>query len=159
MRKIINPYDKIDNHYCFACSKHNPIGLKLEFIEDGEFVISKWIPKKEFTGFHNVLHGGIQAVLMDEVAAWCVQIKHKTSGVTSKLETRYKKPIYIDGGEITLKSRITNVKRNLVTVLVELFDNNGDLCSESEAQYFTFSQKVAQEKLFYPDYNSFFEEN
>lgn len=157
MRKIVNPYDKIDGHYCFACSKHNPIGLQLNFFEDGDDIISKWIPKKEYTGFHNVLHGGIQAVLMDEVAAWCVQIKHKTSGLTTKLETRYKKPIYIDGGEITLKSRITNIKRNLVTIKVELFDHEGNLCSESEVQYFTFSQKVAKEKLFYPEYNSFFE--
>lgn len=159
MRKISNPYDKIENHYCFACSKHNPIGLKLKFIEDGDYVISKWIPKKEYTGFHNVLHGGIQAVLMDEVAAWCVQIKHKTSGVTSKLETRYKKPIYINGGELTIKSHISSVKRNIVNVVVELFDNNAQLCSESNVQYFTFPQEVAKAKLLYPEYIAFFEED
>lgn len=158
MRKILNPYDQIDGHYCFACSKHNPIGLKLEFLEEGDEVISKWLPKKEYTGFHNVLHGGIQAVLMDEVAAWCIQIKYKTSGLTSKLETRYRKPVYIDGGEITLRSRITSVKKNIVTVAVELFNNKRQLCSESKVQYFTFPQKVAQENLYYPEYNSFFEE-
>ncbi len=157
MRKINNPYDKIDNHFCFACSKHNPIGLKLEFLEDGDYILCKWIPKKEYSGFHNVLHGGIQAVLMDEVAAWCVQIKYKTSGVTSKLETRYKRPIYIDGGEVILKSRIKEIKRNIVTVIVELFNSKGELCSESDVQYFTFPQKVAQENLHYPDYDSFFE--
>ena len=156
MRKIHNPYDQVEGHYCFACSKKNPIGLKLEFYEDGDDVISKWTPQNEYTGFYNVLHGGIQTVLMDEVAAWCVQIKHKTAGVTTKLEARYKKPVYIDKGEITLKSRILDVKRNIVNVKVELFDSDGQLCAEGDVQYYTFSQKVAQEKLHYPNYNSFF---
>ncbi len=155
MRKINNPYDKIDEHYCFACSKKNPIGLKLDFFEDGDEVISKWIPQKEYTGFHNVIHGGIQAVLLDEIAAWCVQIKHKTSGVTSKMQTRFVKPVYIDKGEITLRSKISSITKNLVTIEVKLFDSENVLCSESEVQYFTFPQSIAKEKLHYPEYNSF----
>ncbi len=157
MRKILNPYDKVDGHYCFACSKNNPIGLKLEFFEDGDEIVSRWLPQKEFTGFYNVLHGGVQTVLMDEVAAWCVQIKHKTAGLTSKLEARYKKPVYINKGEIILRSRIVNVKKNIVIVFVELYDSEGQLCSEGEVQYFTFPQKVAKEKFYYPEYKSFFE--
>lgn len=159
MRKINNPYDSIDEHFCFACSKKNPIGLQLEFYEDGDEIIAFWNPSKEYTGFYNVLHGGIQSVLMDEIAAWCVQIKQKTAGVTSKLETRYKKPVYIDKGEIQLRSKITEIKRNLVTVRVQLLNAENELCSEGEVQYYTFPQKIAQEKLHFPDYSEFFNED
>jgi len=71
MRKIRNPYaetGKTDNQ-CFGCSPNNPIGLHLEFWEKGEEVIAKWIPRKSLQGFRDVLHGGIQATLLDELAS------------------------------------------------------------------------------------------
>lgn len=157
MKKIFNPYDRLEEHYCFACSKKNPNGLKLEFYEDGDEIITKWIPKKEYSGFHNVLHGGIQCVLMDEIAAWCVQIRYQTSGVTSKIECTYKKPVFINEREVILRSKITNVKKNIVTVTVKLFNAKGLLCSEGKVQYFTFPLEVAKYKFNYPDYRLFFE--
>lgn len=159
MRKIYNPYDKLKDHTCFACSKKNPIGLKLEFYEDGEEIVADWNPSKEYSGFYNVLHGGIQSVLIDEIGAWCIQIKHKTAGVTAKLETRYKRPVKIDKGNIKLRARITETKRNLVTVYARLFDAGQNLCAEGEAQYFTFPQQYAKEKLYYPEYSEFFNES
>ncbi len=158
MQKIYNAYNDIDGHYCFACSKSNPIGLKMEFYEDGDEIISKWQPGKQYSGFYNILHGGIQAVLIDEIAAWCVQIKQKTSGVTTTLKNRYKKPVYIDKGEITLRAKITDAKRNLLTIEVKLFDSDGILCTESELQFFAFPPKIAEEKFYYPGYESFFKE-
>ena len=41
----------------------------------------------------DTLHGGIQAVLLDEICAWVVLRKLQTTGVTSKMETRYMKPV------------------------------------------------------------------
>lgn len=43
-RKILNPYNKIPQHECFACSDHNPIGLKLKFYEEDEYVKANWKP-------------------------------------------------------------------------------------------------------------------
>ncbi len=158
-RKILNPYNKMDGHYCFACSDKNPFGLKLEFYEEGEELVCKWLPKKEFMGFENILHGGIQTTLIDEIGAWCVQIKHKTSGVTVKLENRFKRAVYCDKGAITLRAKIAKVLRNIVYVHVILLDADDIECSEAELQFFTVQQKVAKEKFHYPDYNSFFESN
>lgn len=158
LRKVVNPYDNIEGHYCFACSKKNPFGLKLDFFEEGEDLVSVWNPRTEFTGFHNVLHGGIQATLIDEIAAWCIQIKHKTVGVTAKLEMRYKKPVYCDKGALILRAKIVDIKRNIVKVYVRLYDAEKVLCSEADLQFYTFSQEIAQQKFYYPDYNLFFEE-
>ena len=47
MKKIKNPWiDLTDKGYnCFACAPSNPCGLKMEFYEDGDDIVSLW--KKE----------------------------------------------------------------------------------------------------------------
>ena len=44
----------------------------MEFYEDGDEVVSIWKPRPEYQGWIDTLHGGIQAVLMDEICAWVV---------------------------------------------------------------------------------------
>ncbi len=77
MKKIRNPYVDLKGYNCFGCSPNNIQGLHMHFEEHGEKIISEWTPKMQFQGYKNVLHGGIQATLMDEIASWCVQIKQK----------------------------------------------------------------------------------
>ena len=158
MKKVIvNPYDRIKGHKCFACSKHNLNGLRMTFYEEDDCVVSEWQPQPEFQGYHNILHGGIQATLMDEISSWCVQIRLKTAGVTSRLETKYKRPVYCDKGMIKLKAKIQEVYKNIAKIHVQLFDSEGRLCSESFAKFIVFPKKIAANKFYYPDYESFFE--
>ncbi len=96
-KKVIrNPYTTQEGHNCFACSPNNHLGLKMQFFEEREYVISEWQPSDQFAGYKNVLHGGIQATVLDEIASWCVQIKLKTAGVTANMNLRYKKPVLVD---------------------------------------------------------------
>ena len=64
MKKIINPWNDKEGHNCFGCSKHNDSGVKMDFYEDGDEVVSVWKPQPQFQGWVNTLHGGIQAVLL-----------------------------------------------------------------------------------------------
>ena len=109
MKKIKNPFNKIPDYNCFGCSPNNQLGLKMEFFEDGEEIVSFWKPVKHFNGYINVLHGGIQSSLIDEIAYWTVLIKLKTSGVTARLDVRLKKPLYMDKGKIMLRSKLVEV--------------------------------------------------
>ncbi len=129
----------------------------MSFYEEDGFVVSEWLPKPEFQGYHNVLHGGIQATLMDEISSWCVQLKLKTAGVTSRLEAKYKRPVYCDKGKIKLKAKIKEVNKNIATVHVQLFNAEEKLCSESIAKFIVFPREIAENKFYYPDYESFFE--
>ena len=72
MKKISNGYVSLKDYNCFGCSPNNGNGLRLHFYSEGDFVISKWTPTHDFEGYHNVLHGGIQATLLDEIANWSV---------------------------------------------------------------------------------------
>ena len=84
MRKISNPFEGKQGYNCFGCCKDNPIGAHMDFYEDGDDIVSFWKPDGNYQGWVNVLHGGIQATLMDEIAGWVVFRKLQLMGVTSK---------------------------------------------------------------------------
>lgn len=156
MKKIKNPYADNKDYNCFGCSPYNEAGLKMEFWEDGEDIVCKWKPKSHTTGFKNVLHGGIQSVLMDEIASWVVFIKLETAGVTSKLEVKYKRPVLADKGEIVLRARLKQMLRNIAQIEVELFNAESVLCSTGNVFYHTFKKEEAKKKFDYPEYQEFF---
>ncbi len=156
MRKILNPYPKYPGYNCFGCSPKNENGLKMEFSEDGDTIICDWKPVDFLQGYYNVLHGGIQATLMDEIGSWYIQVKLKTAGVTSSMNVRYLKPVSMVKGNINLRASMIKMRRNLVDILVELYDSDKQLCAKADITYFTFSQEVAKKELHYPDFEEFF---
>lgn len=96
LRKIKNPWLHKPGYNCICCSPTNPLGLHLEFWEDGEDIITHWKPSSHYQGWLNTLHGGIQSMLLDEVAGWVVtrklQTKEEMGFVGCELEeTEYEK--------------------------------------------------------------------
>ena len=155
-RDIKNPYEKMEGYNCFGCSPDNKLGLQLKFTEEGDWLVSKWVPKNHFSGYQKMLHGGIQATLMDEIGSWIVQVKLKTAGVTAKLEVKYIKPVSVEEKELTLKARIEKHVRNLAYISVELRNGKNELCSTSSMIYFLFPPEVAKNDFSYPGPDSFF---
>jgi len=88
MIKIKNPYESLPGYCCFGCCKGNHNGLKLDFWYDDQTneVITKWNPMDYLQGYFNVLHGGIQATILDELGSWAVNVILKTGGVTSQIK-------------------------------------------------------------------------
>ena len=143
---------------CFGCSPFNEIGLQLQFWEDGEELLAKWKPQKSLEGWTGMLHGGIQASLVDELAGWIVLVKMKTSGVTAGLNVRYLKPVFISKGEITVKGRLLSIENRCATIQCSLFDGADEECATAEITYFCFPEKIAQAKYHYPGIDAFYEE-
>ncbi len=160
MIKIRNPFvektSSRNEYNCFGCSPFNEIGLQLEFWEDGDELVAKWQPRKSLEGWSNVVHGGIQAALLDELAGWIVLIKMKTSGVTSQLNVRYMKPVNISKGEITVRGKVVSGDKKLATIVASLFDGEGTECAAAEAIYFCFPENVAKAKYHYPGIQAFY---
>ena len=44
MIKLRNPYSEYKEYNCFGCSPTNPLGLRMEFHEQGEEIVSTWTP-------------------------------------------------------------------------------------------------------------------
>ena len=149
MKKIINPWvDLIDEGYnCFACAPNNPYGLKMEFWEDGDDIVSYWTPGDNYQGWLKTLHGGIQATLIDEMGGWVVARKLQTSGMTTNLNVRYRRPIST-GENVTIeaRARIREQKKMFAIIDVTL-SVKGRVCSEAELTYYCFSKEKATEEF------------
>jgi uncharacterized protein (TIGR00369 family) len=157
MKKLSNPFASLEGYNCFGCSPDNPLGLKLKFFEDGEELVSEWDPENRFQGYHDILHGGIQATLMDEIASWVVYVKLRTAGFTSRADIRYRKSVYVNKGALKIRASVLQMRRNLADIGVRLFDSENVLCAEGTFTYFTYSKEKAREQMFYPGHSSFFE--
>jgi len=148
MKKIINPYDHKPGYNCFGCNPDNPIGLHLQFYEDGEEVVTRWSPSENYAGWVNTLHGGIISTIMDEVASWVIMRRLQTSGVTTRLEVKFRHPVSTKEPEIIVRGKLTASARNYHTVSLTLHDSNGTLCDTGEAVYYAFPQERAREMGF-----------
>lgn len=148
MKKIQNPWLHKAGYKCFGCAPDNASGLRMEFYEDGDEVVSYWNPQTHYQGWFDTMHGGILATMADEAAAWVVFRKLQTTGMTTKLELRYKKPVMTTEGQITVRGRIAEQRRNLVTVGVRIENAQGETCVEANATYFAFDKKMAEEMGF-----------
>ncbi len=130
----------------------------MEFTEQDDEIFCEWIPDTHHQGFYNILHGGIQATLMDEIAAWTVQVKLRTAGVTTKMEVDYIKPVFTNRGHIQLRARIDTIEKRIAVIRVDLYNSDLELCSSANVSYFTYPEGIAGKRLFYPGYEAFFME-
>jgi acyl-coenzyme A thioesterase PaaI-like protein len=152
---IKNPFHKLEGYNCFGCAPDNELGLRMHFRLDGDEVHCDWEPEQHLQGWVGVLHGGIQATLMDEIASWYVFVKLQTAGVTSKMEVRLLKPVKMDKTPFRLRARLQEMKRNIAVIQVELFMCDGTRGAEALMYYYTYPKDIAQEKLFYPGIEHF----
>ena len=160
MKKIKNPWEdpkNIGDYNCFACSPYNQGGLRLEFWEDGEDIITKWNPDKKYEGWVGVLHGGIQATLLDEIGGWVVMLKLKTTGVTSGMNVEYLKPVLVSKGELTIKGRLVEHEGRTAKIDCALYNGDGVECAKAEVNYFVFPEKIAKARYQYPGIEAFYE--
>ena len=160
-RKILNPYltSGRKDYNCFGCSPNNDKGLQLKFELDGDEVTATWNPERWAEGFRNVLHGGIQAALLDEVCSWVVQSLCKTMGVTTSMEVSYRKAVLISEGEITLRARLVEQNSRMAFVEGKLLSGDGTVCATAKCKFFLFPLEKAKAEFDYPGGEAFFEKS
>lgn len=144
MKKIKNPWSGKESYFCFGCASNNEAGLKMEFYEEGETIVSYWTPEAKYQGWIDTLHGGIQVALLDEICGWVVFRKLQTAGVTSKMETRYLRPILTTEPQLTIQAHIRELKRNLAFIDARILNSKGEICTEASCTYYTFSKEKAE---------------
>ena len=152
MKRINNPWTAIPQYNCFGCCPTNPIGTQMRFFEDGEDIISIWKPTQNHQSWMNTLHGGIQATLLDEAAGWLISRKFQTSGMTTNLNIKYKRPIpTTEGTKVEIRAHIREMKRSFALMEASI-TCNGELCSTAELTFYCFSQEKAREEFHFLPY-------
>ena len=156
MRQLTNPFLNNPGYNCFGCNPENPVGLSMEFLEEEERVLSFWQPRPEYQGFSDVLHGGIQATLMDELASWYIFVKLETSGMTESLNVRYHGPVKISGPRLTLTAELQEERKRRADILVKLYQGEEETPkSEGVCTYAIFPSEMARKRLHYPGVEAF----
>ena len=160
IRKISNPYLKSGrkDYNCFGCSPNNDNGLQLKFELEGDEIVARWNPPKWSEGFRNILHGGIQAALLDELCSWVVQSLCRTVGVTVSMEISYRKAVLISDGEITLRGRLKDQSSRMAIVDGRLLSKDGTVCAIATCKFFIFPLEKAMKEFDYPGGEAFFQE-
>lgn len=148
MKKIINPWRDHPKYNCFGCAPNNPLGLHMEFYEDGDDIVSIWQPERDFQGWVDTMHGGVLSTLIDETCGWVVTRKMQTSGFTTSLNIKFRKAISTNEAQLTIRAHIVKQMRNLLFIHAEITNTQGEICTEGEATYFLMNQEKAQEMGF-----------
>ena len=146
MRAIINPWvGKTERYNCFGCCPSNPRGTHMRFYWDGEQVVSVWRADPNFVSWIDTLHGGIQATLLDEICGWVVFYQLQTSGVTAKMEMRYRKPVSTLWPYVRLNARLVEQRHSVAVVHGEILNPDGECCAECTCTYFLISGEKSRE--------------
>jgi len=106
---------------CFVCGVENPVGLHLAFYEQpgGEVTCDVTLPER-YQGYPGVVHGGIVASMLDEIAGRAaMQGNVERFMMTAKLEVRYRKPVPI-GQPLRLVGRLDHRRGRLTVVQGEI---------------------------------------
>jgi uncharacterized protein (TIGR00369 family) len=89
-RSIVFPNP--DNR-CFGCSPHNTAGLRLQFFETDDGVEVEYVALPQHEGPPGIVHGGIQATVLDEALCMTAFAKTGSPVVTGELTIRYLRPV------------------------------------------------------------------
>lgn len=138
-RELPNTYP---GQECFFCGEKNPIGLKLKFFLDesrGE-VSTDFRPSRLFAGLGNILHGGLQAGLFDEIMGWATHSLTGEPGVTSKLNLEFLKPVYLES-PLRVTCRIVSREGNRVQLAAEIRQSEEVVNTKATGTYHLMTQE------------------
>ncbi len=125
---------------CFGCGLDNPDGLhlKIEQAADKSAVCTATVPRA-YAGEPGVVHGGIQATLLDEVLCKAAQYDMWARDidaviVTASMELRYRAACPIDEA-LTIRAFVDRVEWPSYHVVGSIADQSGNVVTEATARW------------------------
>lgn len=119
---------------CFVCGVANPYGLQLTFYQSGPGeVVAEYTVPDRYQGYPGVVHGGIVAAMLDEIAGRShMGGDHPRFMYTARLEVRYRRNVPL-GVPLRLVGRAGESRSRTATAKGEIYDPEGVLLAEADA--------------------------
>jgi uncharacterized protein (TIGR00369 family) len=122
---------------CFGCGQSNPDGMRMRFRRTGESAVeaSYEVPDR-YNGAAGVVHGGIQAVLLDEVmgVAAHVTVGDRSPNVTAEFNLRYRRPVPTNTPLLVRGWLVRREEPNLF-LEAEICDADGEVLTTASARW------------------------
>jgi acyl-coenzyme A thioesterase PaaI-like protein len=128
--KVLQP----NSRNCFVCGLENPFGLRIRFFETGPGEVSaECSVPQEYQGYPGVVHGGVVAALLDEVAgrAQMGDIDNPRFMFTGRIEVRYRKNVPVER-PLRLIGTAGIRKERTATAKGAIYSEEGTLLAEGE---------------------------
>ncbi len=135
-----------DNHNCFGCSQSNEAGLRMRFYTDGESLLSDIVVPGHLCGWGNIVHGGIQSTILDEIMGWTALHLLQKFTLTKTMTVRFLRPVYV-GEALRAEGRIKSLTHPREAILEAFLSNGkGKVCTRAQGTFGLFT-KEAMRKL------------
>lgn len=134
-----NGWRKLENidKLCFACGSDNHFGLKMRFAENGKQIRSDLTLPEHTRGWHNLVHGGILATILDETLSWTAIQLTASFVLTRRMTIEYRRPVRI-GADLTGYGQISKQKAGNLSVEGEIYNEERQLCCMGKADFAVF---------------------
>ncbi len=134
------------DHWCFACGHANPCGMRVEVLA-GDRVELRYVPRREHTGYDEVLHGGVLATLLDEAMAWTTFLHLGTWGVTTRLAMTLRRAVR-PGEELRATAHVERDRGRAVELRAEVRRVSDDsLVAEGTGTYLKMPEAKMRELI------------
>ena len=120
---------------CFGCGGGNVRGMQLAFEQDDarQRIVGRFRLGEEYQGGTGFLHGGIIALLLDEVMSKASRF-HGEHAVTADLRVEYKRPIRV-GQEIVVEGFVARRDGRQLYHEGEIRNQAGDLLARAQGRF------------------------
>jgi len=127
---------------CFGCGGANGFGMQLTFEVDRDTgrASGKFILGPRYAGGAGFVHGGVIAVLLDEVMGKISKLSEERA-VTAELSIEYRKPVPTDA-EIVVSGWQENEKGRSRFRIGEIHDAHGNLLARGRGRFVVVGQPV-----------------
>jgi uncharacterized protein (TIGR00369 family) len=122
---------------CFGCGQQNEHGLRMRFREtaDGTIEAEYTVPDR-YNGAPGVVHGGVQATLLDEVMGVAAHqaVGDRSPNVTASFNLRYRRPTPTNV-PLLIRGRVVRRDDPNIFLEAEIVDADGEVLTTAEARW------------------------
>jgi acyl-coenzyme A thioesterase PaaI-like protein len=122
---------------CYGCGQGNSRGLQMRFEHREGGAICRYTVADHLAGAPGVIHGGVQAALLDEVMGHAIHFAHpdpELDTVTVEFALRYRQPAPV-AVPLEIRARLVRAEGRDFFVAGEIVSPAGDVFTTAEARW------------------------
>ncbi len=134
---------------CFVCGERNPAGFRGKFeIDENEHIFFRFRGHHTMQGFGTIMHGGLQATILDETMGWATAVSCKRMTVLAEITVRYLKRTPLET-DLVVEAWTVSVGSRLIKAEGVIRDENGTIYTKAVGKFAALS---LEETLFVDDH-------